>query len=161
MKKVAIIVVFFVAFCVPSAKAQNTDFSLQKDPFFQMQWVLKNPDGPFLQYTKTLLDNKIKYYYLPKSFWEDQESNLDLKEMLREKFVKLYAAHAFWAQEVSGIDQVLFLAIAARETAWGTSERYAKSGGELFSVKLKEFQKSIGFTEGIHYSDDSKDELIV
>lgn len=151
------LLVFFASF----VNSQNVDLSLQKDPFFQMQWVLKNPDGPFLQYTKTLLDNKIKYYYLPKSFWEDKESNLDLKEMLREKFIILYRPYAVWAQEVSGIDMVLFLSVAARESAWGTSERTAKSGGELFSVKLKEFQKSIGFKEAIRYSDDSKDELFV
>ncbi len=152
----------FVMFCLSfSVKAQNTNFSLNKDPFFQMQWALKNPDGLFLKHTKTLEDNKVKYFYLPKSFWEDQESNLDLKEMLRTKFIILYRPYAIWAQEVSGIDMVLFLAIAARESAWGTSERTAKSGGELFSVKLKEFQKSIGFKEGIHYSDDSKDELFV
>lgn len=163
MKKVAIFVVFFVAFCVPSAKAQNTDFSLQKDPFFQMQWVLKNPDGPFLEHAKVLIGDKKtdKYYYLPKSFWENKESDLDLKEMLREKFIRLHLPYAFWAQEVSGIDMVLFLSIAARESAWGTSERTAKSGGELFSIKLKEFQKGLGFTESIHYLDDSKDEEFV
>jgi len=161
MKKVAIIAVFFGIFLL-QACAQDATTPEGKDPFLSMQWVLKNPNGPFLEYAESFIGpDKGKYYFLPKSFWVNPEENKELKEILQEKFLKLYLPYSNWVQEISGIENTLFLSVSSRESAWATSERWARSGGELFSIKLKDFQKSLGYKEGIKFKDDSKEDMFV
>jgi hypothetical protein len=163
-------VLFFLAFLFSFAglsaqttKPANKDVTAYdyKDMFLVNQWVLKNPDSKVSKFTKSFTRYGETFYYLPKEFWQDTASNKDIKDVIRNKFLIFIYPYAIWFEKYSGISRILVITMAARETAWGTSERYARSGGELFSIKQKKFQIGLGFTDGFCYRDDKEYDTFV
>ncbi|MFN4181093.1 MAG: hypothetical protein ACK4FA_00140 [Candidatus Paceibacteria bacterium] len=153
----------FAGLKAQTTKPANKDVTAYdyKDMFLVNQWVLKNPDSEVRKFTKSFTRYGETFYYLPREFWQDTASNKEIKEFIRNKFLIFVWPYAIWFEQYSGISRLLPITMAARETAWGTSERYARSGGELFSIKQKKFQRELGFSDGFCYRDDKHHDTFV